>query len=133
MFHFVVFYRPVTGAIHFSLRRCVFLEHQEVLLPKNCLSHFARVRKLVIGIGDEDKVGALLAQARIDDAAEQCLDISDAVTALAALDFGQHFLLNVDSVCHTVRDTLGDTKAEVARAGADVRDGIVFFDRPRLS
>ena len=74
------------------------------MLRKNCLSHFARVRKLVISIDDKDKVGALLAQARIIDATEQCVDIVDAATALAAHDFVQHFLLNVDAVYHTVQD-----------------------------
>ena len=87
----------------------------------------------MISIDDKDKVGALLAQARIIDATEQCVDIVDPATALAAHDFVQHFLLNVDAVYHTVQDMLGDTKAEAALTGADVRDGVVFFDRPCLA
>ena len=86
----------------------------------------------MIGIDDEDQVGALLAQAGIIDAAEQCLDIVDAALAFAALDFIEHFLLNVDRVNDTVRHALGDTKAEVSGTGTYVSDGIACFDRQRL-
>ena len=86
----------------------------------------------MIGIDDEDEISAQLAQSGIVNAAEYCLDIVDAALAFTALDFVEHFLLNVDSVHNTIWNTPGDAKAKVARTGAYVRDGIVCFDRQRF-
>ena len=86
----------------------------------------------MVGIDNEYQVGALLAQPRIVDATEQCLDIVDAALAFTTLDLVEHLLLNVDGVHDAVRDPLGDTKAEVARTRADIRDGMICFDWQRL-